>query len=600
VIIIDESGAAPVVKFPVALAVGSTLQSFTDNTGTTFINNTLVIPTGSANSKSGVLLTIKDEHGDLNTTLTIKTGDAVGTGKNAVADVKSMEGAHSTFSERDLTPEEEQANVPQPDRVGTVATAISVYLNTVPQNAKIEIATSREPDATATSAFQMVASDIGMSSYEIAYSVKVTRVNLGNGTDIRNAYITMKAGKDWVDTHGGNDVIKIFRFDLKTGQHQALQTQFEGYDSDGLAIFRGFSPNGLSIFALVGLPRATGPSVVSILPRDHTLNVGTNSAISVTFNKEMDKASSQSAFSIWPATSGKFNWDGNTLMFTPDAVLNSDTSYTVTVTTNAMDLAGNTLAGTAISMFKTGINPDTVSPNVIETSPTDGSSSISVNAAITVYFDEPMNETAVEKGFIISPSARGAFRWHDNSVTFTPENILDFDTQYSVTITNNATDLAGNPLASEFHLAFRTMPPPVLMPVVLSTSILSGDTDVKINGAFSVTFSQAMDRDSAEKAFSISPAMSGKFIWADDFTIKFIPDTDLQSATIYTVTISNTARDMAGNNLYATYTCIFTTAKASSSTTVPRILGLVAVGIAGLVLLIVLFARRKRKDSPES
>src|SRR3989441_897439 len=76
-----------------------------------------------------------------------------------------------------------------------------------------------------------------------------------------------------------------------------------------------------------------------------------------------------------------------------------------------------------------------------------------------------------------------------------------------------------------------------------------------------VTFSEPMDRSSVERAFSITPAMDGTFVWSSDSrVVTFVPARDLQSGTTYFVVIDPTARDLAGNTMGQSKTFQFSTA----------------------------------------
>jgi hypothetical protein len=85
----------------------------------------------------------------------------------------------------------------------------------------------------------------------------------------------------------------------------------------------------------------TPPTIIAHSPTGISVSVDTK--ISVTFNEAMNKTSTQNAFSISPSVTGSFSWDRNQLIITPDSALNYETTYTVTISTEAEDLAGNNL-----------------------------------------------------------------------------------------------------------------------------------------------------------------------------------------------------------------------------------------------------------------
>jgi len=253
---ITEEEETVTVSIPVALEEGATMASFTDPSGVTFADNRLVIPAASMAVDGQPWFRIVDEERDLQATLIIETGDAVGTGTAAVAEVKSIN-ADAEFTTKDFTPEDPS--------LGEVASTVTIDLNTLPVDAEVKIVASLEPEPEAGSAFQLAATAAGMESVDIAYVINVTKTNLENGTDIQSATIIMKAGAEWVETHGGVDVIRIIRYDPEAGEQQVLETHFRGYDEQGRAIFEGISPNGLSVFGLAGIAPKAAEFVISEL-----------------------------------------------------------------------------------------------------------------------------------------------------------------------------------------------------------------------------------------------------------------------------------------------------------------------------------------------
>jgi len=231
------------VNIPVALDKGAKLGSFTDAVGLTFKDNLLVIPASSAAPSGKALLRIVDETKDLGTTIIVKTGDCIGEGDKARAEVLAIK-CSAGFTVKDFTS--------QAPSLGEVASTVSLDLGTLPDGAQVKITTSMDPDPLAARAFQLAATDSGLGNISIAYTINVEKTNLKNGTDIKSAAVTMVVGKDWVKENGGIEVIRIMRYDLETKAQQVLETRFRGYDEKGRAIFEGISPDGLSVFGLAG------------------------------------------------------------------------------------------------------------------------------------------------------------------------------------------------------------------------------------------------------------------------------------------------------------------------------------------------------------
>jgi len=82
------------------------------------------------------------------------------------------------------------------------------------------------------------------------------------------------------------------------------------------------------------------PNIVNTIPRYNENDVPVYTKISVTFSKPMNKSSVEKAFAMASrgiAVKGSFDWDGNKMIFTPNADLAFDTRYLLRITGTAMD-----------------------------------------------------------------------------------------------------------------------------------------------------------------------------------------------------------------------------------------------------------------------
>ncbi|MBA3044930.1 MAG: Ig-like domain-containing protein [Candidatus Thermoplasmatota archaeon] len=86
------------------------------------------------------------------------------------------------------------------------------------------------------------------------------------------------------------------------------------------------------------VPSSEVPAVLSASPIG--MSVSTSSKIVVTFNRDMDRDSVQSAFITSPNVPGVFSWNDRALTFTPTSLMNEGTIYTVTVGSTAIDTTG--------------------------------------------------------------------------------------------------------------------------------------------------------------------------------------------------------------------------------------------------------------------
>ena len=111
--------------------------------------------------------------------------------------------------------------------------------------------------------------------------------------------------------------------------------------------------------------------------------------------------------------------------------------------------------------------------------------------------------------------------------------------------------------------------PVTIMDIIPPTVIdnIPVGTDVPAATEITITFSEPMNKESAENAFSIYPEVSGKFYWEEN-TMIFMPSSNLNYGTKYVVELEG-AMDSAGNSL-SWYEWEFTTGPPNNPPNVPN------------------------------
>jgi hypothetical protein len=89
----------------------------------------------------------------------------------------------------------------------------------------------------------------------------------------------------------------------------------------------------------------------------------------------------------------------------------------------------------------------------------------------------------------------------------------------------------------------------------------SSATQIDQETTIEIEFSENMNHNFTESAFSVSPSLAGEFNW-DRKTMIFTPDSGFTMGTDYTVTIDTSAEDTAGNTIADTYSWQFKTKAA--------------------------------------
>jgi hypothetical protein len=329
----------------------------------------------------------------------------------------------------------------------------------------------------------------------------------------------------------------------------------------------------------------TAPTVSSSGPVNNATGVALNQKISATFSEAMDPLTVTDATVLVTAPGsipviGSVAYVGTTATFTPSAPLTANTVYTLTITTGTKDLAGNAMAGNFITTFTTGAIADSTAPTVSSTNPATNSTDVALNKKIAATFSETMDPLSLTPAtFTVtapgSAAVLGTVTYVGATATFTPNVNLPPDTTYTATVSTGATDLAGNPLASDYSWTFTTgAMPDTTAPTVTSIDPANSSTGVALNKKIAGTFSEAMDPLTVTVA-NVTVTAPGQVPVAGTVqyvgtTMTFTPTTTLAPNTIFTVTITAGVKDLAGNPLASNFVSTFTSG-ATPDVTAPTV-----------------------------
>jgi hypothetical protein len=107
-------------------------------------------------------------------------------------------------------------------------------------------------------------------------------------------------------------------------------------------------------------------------------------------------------------------------------------------------------------------NVDLTPPAIQSVVPATGSVDISTQAPIVVTFNEPVQSLPIlqNNAILIQPPLAGVWTSSTSGAvyTFTPTGRLEYDTDYSILVTNAVKDLAGNQFSPGVISSFRTAP----------------------------------------------------------------------------------------------------------------------------------------------
>jgi hypothetical protein len=204
-----------------------------------------------------------------------------------------------------------------------------------------------------------------------------------------------------------------------------------------------------------------------------------------------------------------------------------------------------------------------VCPIVESTTPLSNALNVPLDQIITATFNEEMDPSSITSTTFtvvgVAPIA-GTVTYTGNTASFAPAVSLAENTTYTARITTKAKDLMGNFLQVDYVWAFSTGT--LLRPVVITTDPINNAIGVKFDKTISATFNMEMDPSTLNNTtFKVNEganAVAGAITYAGS-TVSFVPTNPLLANTIYTVTITNGAKNSVDTAMVADYTWIFTT-----------------------------------------
>lgn len=93
--------------------------------------------------------------------------------------------------------------------------------------------------------------------------------------------------------------------------------------------------------------------ITNSFPGRGWIQVGADVPIKITFNKDVDRATAENNFSIYPQTAGRFTWEGKTMTFLPDHVLPFNTIFTVKISSGVRGYDNSVLPEDYLLYFAT-------------------------------------------------------------------------------------------------------------------------------------------------------------------------------------------------------------------------------------------------------
>jgi hypothetical protein len=333
-------------------------------------------------------------------------------------------------------------------------------------------------------------------------------------------------------------------------------------------------------------PRVSGTSPETTSPGP-TLAVPTNAAVTAVFSKNMNQASveASSTFTVTcvtpcvsPMGTVSYSVGSRTAVFIPAAPLATGSTYTATISTAALDVAGNALAGNQAPLpaasayrwtFTTAAAAAAGAITVQSTSPLAAATGVCPNSTVNATFAVPsglrLNPLTVDAAnFTVVGPAPGLVPVIASIIavdsatgriaTFTPASALAANTSYSATLAGGATgirDLAipANAMAANSTWTFTTGASTCLTPAAIPLNSVApfgtfgGSAGMTNSGLLSV-----VNGDIGTIATSTSSITGFHDTAGDIFTESIGANVGAVNGTIYTCTNSTTGPTSAASN----------------------------------------------------
>jgi hypothetical protein len=169
--------------------------------------------------------------------------------------------------------------------------------------------------------------------------------------------------------------------------------------------------------------------------------------------------------------------------------------YTLDSATVTVNPWGTTFRDRALVSF--------AAPTVITTTPSEGDTAYLANLPVRIFFSKPMDPASVEQAFVLDPAAAGSITWAsgNSSMTFTPDAVLPFFVDFTVTIDTTARSATGQTIdgngdgipGDPFVLHFRTAFVDGVPPSIVSANPAVDETLASPTNILNLTFDEPLN-----------------------------------------------------------------------------------------------------------
>jgi hypothetical protein len=332
------------------------------------------------------------------------------------------------------------------------------------------------------------------------------------------------------------------------------------------------SAKGMALLRPISLSYTTSAylNLVQSLPEANTSDVNPTSAVVAAFNQPVvalgaDPAHLPVGFTLTPSAEGQGEWiNTSTYIFYPKPALAGGASYRVGVNPDLTSTSGAAFESTPDWSFST------VLPRLVSAQPSDNTNYVHLDTNVQLNFSYSMDAASVEANFSLQTSdgnkVSGQSSWNEDftTYTFTPTNLLQRDTAYTVLLGTQTAALGGTPLGEQTSLTWHT----VAKLAIIGSQPSEGGIKISYGG-LGLFLTSPVDTKHIQDYVTFNPSVANFGAWMDEsqmllsFYGNFDPDTN------YKVTVSPDLNDLWGSRLGQAYTLHFRTAPLDPSVQFP-------------------------------
>jgi uncharacterized protein YfaS (alpha-2-macroglobulin family) len=312
-------------------------------------------------------------------------------------------------------------------------------------------------------------------------------------------------------------------------------------------------------------------AVGQVFPAADTEEVDLDSTITVIFNRPVvsltiaeEQAGLPQPLTIQPAVAGTGEWVSSSVyVYQPEKLLDSGTSYMVSVDAGLVDSLGMSLGESYVWKFTTRApRIDTLSLQNGETNPAMDIENVLLDQAFVVTFLQPMDEKSTDAALALTNRETGSafptkLKWNEkfDALTIEPVGRYSLSGFYQLDLAKTALAQDGSPLLDGLTFRFSTLS----LPKIVSVTPAPNSTQDYFDPWITIKFSSPMDFDTLKNRVKVSPEPKGGLSFYYNEYSWELNLRGLEPSTDVIVRILPGMADIYGNKIQTEYSWDFKT-----------------------------------------